>query len=529
MIGKKVQFALEIDRDRICAVQADVQRHRVAVRAWCCADRPDEIDPSNAEAVGGWVARELARSGMPRRGAVIVVQRAEVVLKRFILTVDEQWRDEDLVSMVRLQISRQIPVPMEGTAVDFVQLPQSVSPTAPGADEQQGRVVRVLAGALPGDRLNWIRETAKRGGLGVSRIGLRASGAAAVFAETSIAHDGPILGVAPGAASTECVIVENGRLLFARAVDLPLPDDADMLADYAQQVAVEAKRTWMAYRANPDSSEVHAVSVLGHGPVAHDIGRVCAAELEMPYERLRLSAAIEFPPEMTDWERSVALPLIGLMAESVFTETTLDFLHPRHAPDRAATRRQRALLGVLAAVLVFGSFGAFGWLRLGDLEDRQQNLEDTLGRARVSHAKFVVESARLSHLERWIQPSVDWVAHLAWLSDHLPSTQEARLDGFGGVMDGEVVFTLPRGVRDITSGRWSSSQSVEISLGGPAVSRDIADQFRERLLGSNVYRVDTRGADVADSFQLLLHTSLGSPADATVPADDPDAGPEGEG
>jgi len=459
----------------------------------------------------------------------VAVQRGEVVVKRLNLPFDPNGRRDDLVSMVRLQISRQIPVPMEGTAVDFVELPQSVSPTAPGADGVDGGVVRVLAGALPGDRLEWIKETAKRGGLGISRIGLRSSGAAAVLAETPIAHDGPILGVAPGASTTECVIVENGRLLFARAVDLALPSatgDPDEMGEYIGQIAVEAKRTWMAYRANADSSEVHAVSVIGSGAVAHDIGRACAAELEMPYERLRLSASIEFPPEMSDWDRCVALPLVGLMAESVFTEPTLDFAHPRVAPDRAAAVRQRVLLGLFAAILVFGTLGVFGWLNLEDLRSEDVASSEALSKAEMRHARYLVESARLSNLEQWASADVDWIGHMAWLSDTLGKPDEVRFDGFSGSLANEVVFDLSRGVSDISKGAWSSTQVISFVIAGPALNREVSNAFRERLIESGVYLVGSRGADVPNSLGLTLTTAYSSPGDAVGRTSDD--GGEGE-
>jgi len=297
-------------------------------------------------------------------------------------------------------------------------------------------------------------------------------------------------------------------------VDLALPTETSELSEYVEQIAVEAKRTWMAYRANADSSEVHAVSVLGSGVFAHDIGRACAAELEMPYERLRLSASIEFPAEMSDWERSVSLPLVGLMAESVFTEPTLDFAHPRVAPDRAAAIRQRALMGLFAAVLVFGTLGVFGWLHLQDLEGEADAASDALSKAQMRHARYLVESARLNNLEQWASADVDWIGHIAWLSETVGDPREVRFDGLSAALVNEVVFQLPRGVSDISKGEWLSDRRISFSVGGPAINRETANAFREQLLDSGIYRVGTRGADVPDSFRLDLTTTYLSPTDA---------------
>ena len=77
MTGRKTQLALEIDRDRVCAVYAKIERNRVMVRRWFCEERPGDLDPANAAAVGKWVARELNERSMPRSGVAVAVQRGD--------------------------------------------------------------------------------------------------------------------------------------------------------------------------------------------------------------------------------------------------------------------------------------------------------------------------------------------------------------------------------------------------------------------------------------------------------------------
>ena len=138
----------------------------------------------------------------------------------------------------------------------------------------------------------------------------------------------------------------------------------------------------------------------------------------------------------------------------------------------------------------------------------------------MQHAKYLVESARLSNLEQWASADVDWIGHLAWLSETLGKPNEVRFDGFTGSLANTVVFDLPRGISDISKGSWSSHQAISFGLAGPAINREISNIFREQLIDSGIYRVETRGPDVPDLFRLTLTTVYSSPSDAVGGASD---------
>jgi Tfp pilus assembly PilM family ATPase len=508
-VNGRTVIAIDLDGDRLGVVSCAVGSSKLTVTAWHRAKRPERIDPADAPAVGQWIAAELRQADIPKAGAVLAVHRGEVVLKRISLPRSDSGPPPDLAGMVRLQMARQMTVPMEGTAVDYVQIADDGRFGEDG--ESAGTsALTVLAGALPGDRYNWLKVAAEAGQLKISRIGLRASGAAAVLAEASRARSGPILGVVPGLATTEFVIVADGRLVFARAVETGLPDSMDDLDGYTEKIVVEARRTWMSYRVGRDSGEVEAVAVVAEGRIAEVVGRRCGEALEMAVERFRMPAAVELPSKLGEADRCLLAPLAGLLAEGLITQRTLDFANPRKAPDLAARKRQRMLLGVFGVIVVGGGLYVAASVELGRLAGRVEAAQERKADLEQKYNEFQLQDARLKHIRSWTEPRIDWLAHTRWLSQQLPDPHEAQLDELSGDMRAGVTFVTTD--RSYDKGRFSNWQEARLVLTGKVGRRDVANEIRERLMASDAYRVDNQGPDVPERFDYALITEATDPA-----------------
>lgn len=494
------RMVLDFDGDRLMAIDTDIQGGQARVRSWATCVRPSSVDPAESSQVGRWIAESLAERAMRAGPMVVAVRRGEVVLKRLTLPAGVEGDEGDLAGMVRIQMSKQMAVSMEGSAVDYVRL---------GSD---GETVVVLAGAIPGERLRWIHGVAETMRRRIGRIGLRACGAAAMLSDASRRRAGPVLGIAPGWESTEFVVVEDGRLVFARAVDVGLPEDLSngpALAEFTDRLAVEAKRTWMSYRVSPESGEVQAVATVGRGRAAEDIARTCAQALEIPFEDAETYDTCEYPEEMPEGDRLVAAPLAALLVEASLTEPTFDFAHPRKAPDRMAARRQVALLAMFAGIVVIGSLYVAGSIHLSRVDGDLANAREKLASLDAEYRAFLGEDARLKHLQAWSEPEADWIAHLRALSDLAPDPREAQIDDVQGTMTPWVTFT-PREGR-YTNGRWESGQGVRLTVAGVVKERRVADEFRGRLVDGSAYRVSTRGPDEPSRFSLDLTTEESAP------------------
>lgn len=501
---KRDTAVVDIDRQRVTVTLASVDAGRSVVKSCRSFARPAEVDPFDGSAVGLWIREKLKEAGAAGARVFLSLPRGDVVLKRLSIPSGVGVAEEDVVGAVRLQMSRQLSVPPESSAIDYV--PMAPAATAPA--DGPG-VAWVTAAALPGDRLDWCRGIGRAAGIRLSRIGLRCFGAGHVLAEESLRRDGGVLGVVPTGSSVEFVVVESGQVMLARAVDIPWPaDDAADLNAYADRVSVEAKRTWMSHRAAGGEGSAQVVMVLGSGPGADKVCERCSLSLEMPGVTLVPpgASAVRGEPEPTS---SVASSSVGLLLEEASGRPTLDFLHPRRAPDRAARRRQYVLGGVLAAVMGIGTPVVLSQLELSSLDDELRRHREVVTRRQADVAEMMAEHARLSHLERWSGVRVDWIAHIGALSEQVPSPPEALVDGLDGSMNAQVDFTAKGG--QYAGGTWSSAQTSSFTIRGRVQQRETAAALRGRLAAGEVYSVDSPTPDTGDRFSFQLFSPYPTP------------------
>lgn len=502
-------IALSLDHDRVYALSAATGGGSVVAKSWFSTQVPSGVDLKDAAAVGEWLGKALDEAKLPRGRLVIAVPRGEVVLKRLKLPRGAGAGETELAGMVRLQMARQLTVGMEGTAIDYVPIGtdhDEGEPAAPGS-------VSVLAGALPSDRMAWYQALAKAAGCKIDRLGLRAAGLSALLAAASQRHNGPVLGIAAGLGSIEFVIVEDGQLVFARAAD---GGTAGAEEGFAQRAAVEAKRTWMSYRVGDGSTEVDGIALPGEGKLAQELGQRCGEALEMAFELVGIPDRIELPREMSETDRMAAAPLIGLLAEGILAKPSLDFANPRKAPDLAAAKRQRAMLAVLAVIVLGGGAYFLAIQRLGHAEADLKKAESHGASLAEQYQQYLKEDARLRHIKQWTSARTDWLAHTKWLSDQMPDPRQALMDEVTGNLKATVEFVTKDGRYDPSG--WQTRQVAAIGIQGQIKEREVANNLRERLVSSGLFlQVESKGADVADHFEFVLTTSKAAP-DTVKPA-----------
>jgi hypothetical protein len=504
-VGRDVTV-MELDGPRLTAVSALVSGGGVEVTRWISVTRPDSVGGDRAAAVGEWIGAELRKAGLSRSRVVLAASRAEVVLKQLSLPAGEQASETDIAGAVRLQMVRQLSMPLEGTAIDYAPM-----------GEVEGGFVSVLAGAMPADRVGWWREVSSAGGISLKRIGLRCAGAAALLADLSQRKAGAILGVAVGAATTELVIVEDGQMMLARAVDAPRPSSREEVEGFAEKLAVEAKRTWVSHRSTRAGVDAEAIAAIGEADLTRRVGEVCAAAVGAPCEVVTLPGMVRMPEAMPADQRAAAMPLVGLLLEEVMGRERLDFANPRKLPDRAAVARQRGLIALAVLVAVFGGGFALARKKLNEAEARLSALQKDESEKRKEVDQLMVLHAKINHIEQWERAKVDWLAHLRELSDQLPDPRDAQVGELSGRMAGGAVYESKG--KPYPNGEWGAREQAVFEISGNVDTRQVATDLRERLLSGGVYRVESRGPDMQDRFALELVTAEGSPRAAeAVPA-----------
>lgn len=539
---------IDLDHERLSFVAGDVGARRVRVETSGSVARPAGIDTAKAESLGAWVGDCLKQAGVAGGGRVLVcVPRGNVVMKRLAFPGLSSHSDPDLVAMVRLQMTRQMPMKVEGTAIDFVpmggtgggseagRVGTDAAGSAASAAAGEGPALEVLACALPGDRVEWCRSVADVAGVKLGALSLRASGAATLLAQEGASATGTVLGISISWSSVEFVVVRDGEIVFVRSADVALSPDLDASSDqpseaigYAERVAVEAKRTWMAYRVSPGSSEVSSVVVVGGGPLARMVADRCGRSLDLSASAAELPGFVEMVPASSDAASVALAPLVGLMVAHASDRPVFDFAHPRRAPDTSAGARRAVLLGVLGAIVVVGGGLVLANMRVSATRAAAKQAEREVkqwGQRMVDHIRA---DARLRHTEQWLSADVDWIAHWTKISDTMPRPPEAMLDSLGGSLTRHQVRFQPGGsgsTKTYANSRWTLDLEAVLHATGRLSNRIVGNQFRERLVSDPTYVVESRGADTENSFDMDLVTSTRLPELGSATGSGPGPGP----
>jgi hypothetical protein len=282
----------------------------------------------------------------------------------------------------------------------------------------------------------------------------------------------------------------------------------------------------MSHRAARTTGDLEVVAVLGAGDLARLVGQRSGQQIEGRWELVRLPGAIELPAGVPLGEVSMLAPMVGLLLENVIGLSTLDFANPRRAPNTAEIRRRRVLLGALGAILVGGGAYVTAQRQLSGLQDQLDASTKQALDLQSRYDSFLAEHARMSHIERWSEARVDWLAYLDVLNQQLPDPKLAVLDGLGAQMRADILYT-PKGSK-YPDGNWAVRQVASFSIDGKMSQRAVAADLRGKLLDL-FENVGSKGPDVPDRFSFELETSQRTPrriaplppTDAKVPTPAP--------
>jgi hypothetical protein len=489
---------LELDGAHLSMLGASVGKDRLEITRWRSAARPEGVEDTPA-AIGAWIGRELREGGFTRSRVVLAARRNDVVLKQLSIPAGPEVTETSIAGAVRLQMVRQLTMPMEGTSVDYTVMPGT----------QAGQTA-ILAGAMPADRVQWCRDVCAGAGGKLRRIGLRASGAAALLAEVSQRRAGPVLGIAIGPGSTEFVIVEDGHMVLARATEVARPAQEENQERFIEKLAVEAKRTWMTHRASGNVKELELVGVIGVGDLTRHVAQACGAALGVSGEQVQLPSIARVSTSIPENEFGDAAALAGLLVEGIVNTPRLDFANPRKMPDLAARKRQAVLAAAAVLIIAGGASLVAAKKSLGKLERELETARAEESSLRRKVNEYMLNHARISHIEQWRSARVEWLPHIHKLSEELPSPHDSTADDLSGKMVATTYYD-PKGKSSYPGGQWGTRLISNFEINGRVDNRTVAADLRERLLRGKVYTVESVGPDMPDRYSIELQTSLATP------------------
>lgn len=472
---------------------------------------PESVATGDAAAIGRFVASLLREGGIAAKEAVFALSRSLVSTKRLELPSRDA---AELPEMVRLAMQRELPIDAAATVIDF-----SLLGSGPKGSE-------VFAVAAPETVIRFLREVAAAANLEVEAITLRCLGTAQLVGRLDIAavrgmegHD-PLEPAAGGDASSgaapsilavdiagdalELVVVGDGRMRFARGVQLPQAESSLLKAEAA---TLETRRSWLSYRLSQGDEPVAAAVVLGGADVARLAVPQLAAATGLPVRLLRQH------PDIRGGDPEVAAPvwpLLGVLLGRRHARGGIDLANPKRPPDLASRRRMRMLAALgLVAIAALG-----GWtIGRGDLRRREAAAEELETSARAALSEFLRlkrDRLKLQHLEAWTDGSPAWLDHALAIGSLLPEPGIAVVDRLQGSLESGPV----RYERDRT---FATDRQVRIVLDGEARDRGAADSLRDRIVADSRYQVRSTGADAAGGKRLPIPFTFQLRSDSPTP------------
>ncbi len=489
--GRVSRFtAIDLSSDQFTAVHLTAARSGVKVGARVCLDIPPDIEPSDDEWIGKWMARTMKEHRFGPGPVVFVVPRQSVGLKHLVLP---STRLDELPGMVAIKMAGQLPFPAAGSIIDYAAVRES-------EDESE-----VIAAAAREELIDRYKSLAKAGGFKIDRIALRPLATGALIAEMSRERSGSLLAIdLRRYGEVELVVACDGRVCFARATEVISASEKVDRHEEARRLATEAKRSWMSYRATEESPDVEHIVVIGNDGLAGGVATEVRTLLGRPTEVL-----LSHPKVSGDTATlGPAWPLVGVGLAAAEGADSIDFFQPKKAPDLAAHRRQRVLAAIAAIIIVLGSIWTAGNMHLRRLEGQLQSLTNEKEDLLPAFLRYEHDRLRLEHLSRWEKARFDWLDHLAFVSEHLPQTQEAILGSFSASMNEPVMRRK--------DGKWLAVETqASLQFSGAAVTRPIADAIRAAFVSLDAYRTEPIVADTSsndktytEAFGLRLVTPL---------------------
>ncbi len=494
-------IALAFGRRTLSAVAGAVSQGAISITSILDVDLPSTLDRDDPAAAGAWIKEQLRRADFPRGEVTIALPREQLGLKRLVLPSVDQT---ELPEMIRLALQRDLPFDADGAVIDFVPCGRTETSTS------------VIAVAAPRPLLDSAQKVARAAGLSPERMTMREMGALTLIRTAALPDARRVLAIDVTEEGVKFGVFIDGAITFSRAAALP----SDLSeADVARAVMTEARRTWMSYRMSEGSQDVQRAVLFGHPGSLTDVAGRVSEMLKVPCQSL------EYHPLVQEQGRAFGAlwPLAGLLLDAARGEPSIDFLHPRTAPDVNARRRLVALAGIGGAALLVAGSIMVALVQGKKLEAQYTALRERARQAEPLRLRYKRDRLKLAHLEQWQQVDVDWLDHMEALATFAPSPELLVLDEWSGVLD----F---RGVAYSQAGGWTAPKGLRITVEGEARDREIADAFRAALVESDLYTTSSTGADreggrrLPVPFTYTLRTDQGQVPGAASAAPSPGEG-----
>jgi Tfp pilus assembly protein PilN len=316
------------------------------------------------------VKAALEKCGGASGRTVLLVPRGRVVLRDLELP---EGSPEELVAMVRFQVEREVPIPMDQVRYSFVETGRS------------GGKVRIQVAAAPSEALDDAVAAVEGAGVRIGGAYVSSYGLLSLWKQAGAAA---LIEVSAGEA--EILIADGGRMEFSRTALLPEGPQDEVLAQ-------EIDRTVLSWSSRAPGRELGRVLLAGEGAAAGELAAALGKRLSREVAQLGPG----------DLETATAAGLcLGLLRGDAIP----DLLHPPSAGRRfKVTKAHRigAMAGLAALLLLL-------WSQVA-LSDRRSDLEAARAKLKELEPKAAAvqqTARRTATAAQWYEDRNVWIRTL---------------------------------------------------------------------------------------------------------------------
>lgn len=468
------RIVLEIDdlHYRLAKVSVEGQRVQVsrAVEFPVVAD-----DDVRAKAVK--LKEALQSGGLGRGDCDVILSRKAIELREISLPPAP---DEELPDMVRFSSRNEFASVNENWSLDFIPLTDA---------QDQQRVV--LAGALPPQIAQDIRQTCELAGLKVQRMLVRPFCTAQALVPGDEAK--PVLLVHDLGNELELTLVHAKKVFMTRTVKLPEGASEQRLAAMVQEIQRSQMLAARSAAGRAIGETLIATAPMNRGGLTKLMAEreLASCELIDVCQRIVEQGGTL---DAAEAEKFVAHYGAGL-AQAERAWPTLDFVAPRRRIEKKTDYRRMALIGALAATLLVSVVG-FCWYLLSEQASRIARLEKEHRLLKESNDKMGVDQivGEVQLVDNWQRSNLNWLEELREVSQRLLTADEAMV----GYLKAELARTGPE---IILRGRLNERET------NTELKSNLAERPYQVEQRKNVMSIDSKEYPFEFEYALLMDRS----------------------
>lgn len=474
--------ALDLEGRKLRIVLGEPQRGLPDFRTLALVDAPETLDLKNAKAVGEFIGGALKQLNLPTTRVLMDVPRGQVVLKT--LTLPPVEHEREMPAMVRYQVEKELPFPLDQAVIDFTVDNHYVT-DANGMDESgiltsppAPTTVDVLVAAVQHSLVVHYQKVAEAGGFKLHRLGLRPYADArcldACLPEEDRKRSILLVHVLPGEVEVNLLI--EGALAFSRSGAIRQHDDdgrpfgeKEILDGFVVEIARSAQGALSAHRGR----KIDRVFLAGDTGQEQAIVEIVAQRFRTPCAVLDPAATLKLTAGDINVGGFIS-PLGLAIAHGTAERMPFDFLNPKNPPIERNIKKIRAVAGGIAASLLLVIGLTWGILNRNAAVSNLTALRDTYNKLEKQNRPIDKLGQRVKAVDEWKNDGHNWLDHWANISAKFPPATEAYITTLKTNPDGSFTFTVKAVASKVITDLSKSLREggYDVKLGAETVQND---------------------------------------------------------